>query len=197
MPNFLAIVTFPDDAEAFKALSDLKSSPVSAVVTASALVQRDADGRVSIPEGGDEYAGDGYLGGSLIGILVGALGGPLGMLLGWGAGGLIGGLSDADRAADQGSVLASAASSIPPGHNALVLQSSEAETASLDHFVSDHGGAVTRLPLEQVLAELEAQQDAAEAARDAAKQALREERKQERHEKWDERVAALKAKFTK
>ena len=57
--------------------------------------------------------------------------------------------------------------------------------------------ALSERHLLPVLAELEAQQDAAEAARDAAKQALREERKQERHEKWDERVAALKAKFTK
>ena len=197
MTEYVAIVTFPAVADAFKAESDLKASPVSSAVVAAALIQRDADGRLSAPEGSDLDAGGGYLGGSLIGLLVGALGGPLGMLLGWGAGGLIGGLSDLDRAQDQSSVLGSMAKEIAPGHNALILQTDEPDTTALDQFVASQGGAITRVPLGQVLDELEAEQDAAEAARKAASEELRKQRKEERHEKWDERVAALKAKFDK
>lgn len=195
MNQYVAIVTFPQVADAFKAESDLKASPVSSVIQAAALIQRAENGTISVPEGSDPTAGGGYVGGSLIGLLVGALGGPLGMLLGWGTGALIGGLADADKADDQSSVLGSMAKQIAPGNNALILQTEESDESALDQFVASHGGTINRVPLEQVVAELEAEEEAAKAAQKAASEELHKQRKQERQEKWDDRVAKLKAKF--
>ena len=66
-------------------------------VRSAAIVERDKDGHLHVPEGDDTMAGVGTAGGSLIGMLVGVLGGPVGMLLGWGAGAAGGALYDADR----------------------------------------------------------------------------------------------------
>jgi len=57
------------------------------------------------------------------------------------------------------------------------------------------GGKVSRRPLDEVLAELEAQDEAAREADKAARKAIREQKKRERKEDFQTRVDALKAKF--
>jgi hypothetical protein len=52
----------------------------------------------------------------------------------------------------------------------------------LDTFVAGMGGTIVRRPLDEVVAELEAQQAAAEEAEKAARKAIREQKKQERKE---------------
>ena len=59
------------------------------------------------------------------------------------------------------------------------------------------GGKVSRRPLDEVLAELEAQDEAAREADKAARKAIREQKKRERKEDVQTRVDALKAKFHK
>lgn len=196
MPTYVALVSFPQKADAYQALSDLQSSPVSAVVSAAALVERDADGRITMPEGDDASAGSGFAVGSLVGLLVGVFGGPLGMLLGWGVGAATGGLMDADRADEQDSALLELSRTIRPGSNALVLETDEDDPAALDHFVDDHGGVIVRRLLDQVLNEIEAEDEAARAAQKAATEKLRAEHKAERKESREERLAKLKAKFS-
>lgn len=195
MTTNIALVTFPENATTYQALSELKSSAVASEVSASVLIERAEDGTLSFPEGADGASGAGIAGGSLIGLLVGALGGPVGMLFGWGLGALTGGAVDADRADTTSSALLSLSAAVPAGHNALVLEINEDDTSALDHFVADRGGAVVRRDLDEVLAELEAQEEAAEAAQEAADQKLKEQKKAERHEKREERIAKLKAKF--
>lgn len=195
MTSYVTVLTFPQQADAYQALSALKSSAVASEVTAAALVERDAEGRLTMPESADATSGAGFATGSLIGLTVGILGGPLGMLLGWGLGAAVGGLTDADKADDQTSALLSLGSSIPAGGNALVLQTDEDDLSALDHFAADHQATISRRPLDEVLSELEAAEEAQDEARQAAEDKLRAERKAERKENHEERIAKLKAKF--
>jgi 20S proteasome alpha/beta subunit len=83
------------------------------------------------------------------------------------------------------------------GGNALLAETVEDTTGPLDTFASGMGGTFVRRPLDEVVAELEAQQAAAEEAEKAARKAIREQKKQEHKETREQRVAALKAKFHK
>ncbi|QIK72554.1 DUF1269 domain-containing protein [Propioniciclava coleopterorum] len=195
MTSYVAVLTFPNSADVYQAYSDLKSSPVIGEVGSAVILQRDADGALTVPQDFDPGAGAGVATGSLVGLLVGILGGPLGMLLGWGAGAAIGALTDADRADDADSALSVLARSVPAGRNALVLQTEETDESALDHFAADRGATIVRQPLDEVLAEAEAEQDAAEVAREAASEKLRSERKAGRKEKIEDRIAALRAKL--
>jgi hypothetical protein len=67
----------------------------------------------------------------------------------------------------------------------------------LDTFASEMGGTIVRRPLDEVVAELEAQQAAAEEADKAARKAIREQKRQQRKETAQQRMDALKAKFHK
>lgn len=195
MTDYVAIVTFAEKATTYQAYSELKNSSVINQVRAAALVERAADGSLSVAEGGDTASGVGLAGGSLIGMLVGALGGPLGLLLGWGAGALTGSAVDADRADANTATLLATGGTIVPGGNALVLETSEDDTAALDQFVAGHGGVLVRREEAEVISELEAQEAAAVAAQQAADEAIRQQKKEERQEKREDRIAKLKAKF--
>jgi uncharacterized membrane protein len=175
----------------------LSSAPAAFELRSAAIVERDKDGHLHVPEGGDTTAGAGIVGGSLIGMLVGVLGGPVGMLLGWGAGAAGGALYDADRLDKGDEAIEQFGALVPTGGNALLAETVEDTTEPLDTFVSELGGTIVRRPLDEVVAELEAQQAAAEAAEKAARKAIREQKKQEHKETFQQRVDALKAKFRK
>lgn len=85
----------------------------------------------------------------------------------------------------------------PTGGNALLAETVEDATEPLDAFVAQLGGTIVRRPLDEVVAELEAQQAAAEEAEKAARKAIREQKRQEHKESFQQRVDALKAKFRK
>ena len=84
---------------------------------------------------------------------------------------------------------------MPTGGNALLAETVEDTAGPLDTFVSEMGGTILRRPLDEVVAEMEAQQAAAEEAEKAARKAIREQKKQEHRETFQQRVDALKAKF--
>ena len=79
--------------------------------------------------------------------------------------------------------------------NAILAQVVEEAPAALNAFADSVGATVVRRPIEDVIAEAEAQQAAAEAAVLAAREAMREQKKQELREKWEERIENLQAKF--
>lgn len=164
-------------------------------IVSAALVERDANGTLHIPESGDWNAGAGTASGSVIGLLIGVLGGPIGMLVGLTGGAAIGALVDVDRADAGDGVVERFAKLVPDGRNALVLQTEEDDLGALDAAVASLGGVIVRSPLADVLDELEAQQAAADEAAAAARKALREEKHEDRKRDWQERVDALKAKF--
>jgi uncharacterized membrane protein len=190
-------VSFDNDSAAYQALSQLKNAAADGRIDlrSAAIVRRDQDGRLSIPEGGDTQVGAGWTGGSLVGMLVGVLGGPVGMLVGWGTGALIGGLLDIDRASHSDALLGAFSRAVPPGATSLVAEVVEPAVEVVDGEMAALGGTVVRRPAGEVLSELEAAQDAAEAAADEARRVVREQKKQERKDKFDDRVAALKAKL--
>ena len=79
MPEYAAAITFPQKSTAYEALSKLPSAPDGFEIRSAAIVERDKDGHLHVPEGDDAMAGVGTAGGSLIGMLIGVLGGPVGM----------------------------------------------------------------------------------------------------------------------
>ena len=116
------------------------------------------------------------------------------MLLGWGVGAAAGALYDADRLDTGDEAIEQFGALVPPGGNAVLAETVEDTTEPLDTFVSQMGGTIVRRPIDEVVAELEAQQAAAEEAEKAARKAIREQKKQERKETGQQRVKALKAK---
>lgn len=195
MAEYVALVTFPENATTYQAFSALKTSPVSSVVDVAAIVEKDAAGKLSIPEGYNGEFGAGLGTGSLIGALVGVLGGPLGVLLGWGLGAGIGALSDSDRAEGKSSALLEFSQSIPAQRNVLALQTVEDDPRALDDFAAHYNGQVARRPLDEVIAEVEAAEAASRQAAAAAEKELKEQKKQERKESREARIAAIKKKF--
>ena len=116
-------------------------------------------------------------------MLVGVLGGPIGMLLGWSAGAATGALYDAERQDTGDEAIAAFGRLIPPGGNAILAVTDEVTTDPLEQFAAGFGGeTVSRRPLDEVLAELEAQDEAAREADKAARKAIREQKKRERKE---------------
>jgi uncharacterized membrane protein len=197
MGEYAVAITFPQNSTAYEALSKLSSAEDGFEIRSAAIVERDKDGHLQVPEGDDTMAGEGTAGGSLIGMLVGVLGGPVGMLLGAGAGAAGGALYDADRLDTGDEAIEQFGASVPVGGNALLAETVEDTTEPLDKFASGMGGTIVRRPLDEVVAELEAQQAAAEEADKAARKAIREQKRQQRKETAQERVDALKAKFHK
>ena len=200
----VVVITFADNSKAYQALSVLKRADAEGrvAVLGAAVSERQADGKIRVPEGADNIIGAGLAGGSLIGMLVGVLGGPIGVLFGWGTGALVGGLVDYDRADRGGDVLTQMSMAVPVGQAALVAEVKEYAVEVIDDEMAALGGTVVRRPAEEVLAELEASEEAARAAEKEARRVMHERRKAELgakrealEEKWDERLKSLKTKL--
>ena len=190
-------VTFDEQSKAYQALSTLKGLDREGRVElkSAAVVERDANGQLRIPEDTDNAGGEGFLGGGLIGMLIGVLGGPLGMLLGLGTGGLIGGVYDVDQADMQDETLAQVGRYIAPGRNALLAEVDEYADEVVDGAMSAEGGTVLRRSADDVLAEIEAAEEAAEDAQRQARKKARERKKAEMREKYEERKTHLREKL--
>ncbi|GAB95284.1 putative membrane protein [Kineosphaera limosa] len=193
MTTSVVLMTFPTNSQTYEAFTKLKNVDVE--IDDAVLVERDADGRLTVPEGADSQWGSGMLGGSLIGMLVGVLGGPIGVLLGWTAGTAAGALVDADRFDSDRQLVTEMAADVAAGSTAIIAEVSADSPATLDEFVAGFDGTIRRFPREQVLAELEAQQQAAEHAAKAARETLREQHRAEFKEKFHERLQALRERF--
>ena len=83
MPRDVIVITWADGSKAYEALTKLRNSYAADDIYQAGVVERTADGRVLLQDGGSNTAGANTLGGSLIGSLIGILGGPLGVLLGF------------------------------------------------------------------------------------------------------------------
>jgi uncharacterized membrane protein len=193
----VVVVGFTEPSKAYQALSVLKESDANGRIglESAAVVERTATGELSIPESADNVGLVGTASGSLIGMLVGVLGGPVGLLLGWGAGALMGGAFDIDRAETSDEALAVLGRAIPPETTALIASVEEGSVEVIDEEMSKLGGEVTRRPVADVMAELEAAQQAADAAAAEARRSVRQQRKAELQAGMDERVRKLKEKL--
>jgi uncharacterized membrane protein len=195
----VVVVGFKENSKAYESLSVLKSLSDKQQLTArsAALVERDQSGKMQIKDSFDTETGVQTVGGGFVGLLLGAIAGPYGMLLGLAGGAVAGGSYEMKRGDEQDEVLAQLNAAINPGHTVLVAQVNEPTVDVLDKAMADLGGVVVRRSEADVLTELEAEEDAAHAAQEAARKAVREKKKTEIKEKREDRIAALKAKFSR
>lgn len=201
--NFIA-VSFEEDSKAYEALAKLRqaSRDGRVGVRSAAIVERDANGRVSVPDGADAVIGAGIAGGGLLGLMVGILGGPVGVVLGFGAGTLAGSIFDFRRAEHTDDVLGIVAAALPAGHTALVAEADEYAVEVVDGEMFSLGGSVIRIPAAEVLEALEAAERAADAAQQEARRIMHEQHKLERKARlaeieasWNQRIDALKQRL--
>jgi uncharacterized membrane protein len=176
----LLIMTFPESARTFEALSKMKGQPG---VVDAAVVERTSQGQVRIADGYAPTAGTGPAVGGLVGAVIGIIGGPLGVLLGWSTGLIVGAAHDTREAADTEDGFTLLSQRIPAGGNALLVEMAETSHAIADDAANSLGGGVTRIPAATVEAEVGAAQDAQRKAAQEARRVRRENRKAEFKEK--------------
>jgi uncharacterized membrane protein len=188
------VVTFDESSKAYQALSVIKGCAAEGRIglDEAVIVERTADGVLNMVERKDNADLVGTASGSLLGMLVGVLGGPLGVLVGWGAGGVVGGAWDLSRIEASSEGIALLSRSIPPGSNAVIANVHEPAIEVLDVEMDKLGGALTRRPVDEVTADLEAAEEAANAAAREARKTLNEQRKAKM--KADVDAAKAKAK---
>ena len=193
----VVVVRFPDESKSYQALSVLKDCDAEGRIglKSAAIVERTPDGELRIPEGADNIALVGTVSGSLIGMLIGVLGGPVGVLVGWGAGALMGGTIDIVGVTKSEEALTALGRAIPAESTAVIASVTEPAVEVIDGEMAKLGGEVTRRPVADVMAELEAAEEAADAAAREARRTLREKRKTELTATLDARVETLKEKL--
>jgi uncharacterized membrane protein len=193
----VVVVKFAETSKSYQALSVLKDCDAQGRIElkSAAVVERTPNGELRIPEGADNIAMIGTVSGSLIGMLIGVLGGPVGVLVGWGAGALMGGTIDILGVTKSEEALTALGRAIPPESTAVIASVTEPAVEVIDGEMAKLGGEVTRRPVADVMAELEAAEEAADAAAHEARRALREERKAELSADLDSRVESLKEKL--
>jgi uncharacterized membrane protein len=195
----VVVVGFDENAKAYEALSKLKSLSDQQQLTArsAAVVERDDNGKLQIKDSFEADTGVATTGGGLVGMLLGVIAGPYGMLLGLTGGALAGGSFELRHGDDEDEVLTRINAAINPGHTVLVAQVNEPAIEVLDKAMGELGGVVIRKSEADVLTELDAAEDAAHAAQAAARKAIREKKMADVKEKREDRIAALKAKFSR
>ncbi|CAM5281165.1 MULTISPECIES: DUF456 domain-containing protein [Streptomyces] len=168
--------TFTDPSAAYRAFSEIKAVPE---VTRAAIVERAADGTLSVPEEYEPGAGTATLTGGAIGALVGILGGPVGVLFGWGLGALVGATADTETAENTHDALTVLSKNVDDGTNLLMAEAAGYSPAAADALADRLGGTVVAVPAEQVEEEVAS---ARRAAEEAVRRARHDHRKQRRHE---------------
>ena len=193
------VVGFKENSKAYEGFSTLKSLSDEGKVTArsAAVVERDDAGKLDIKDSFDNETGVPTVGGGFMGMLLGVIGGPVGMILGLTGGALAGGSFDLRRADQQDDVLTQINAAINPGHTVLVAQVNEPTVEVLDKAMGDLDGVVMRRSEADVVTELDAAEDAARDAQVAAQKAVMNKKMADINEKREDRIAALKAKFSR
>ena len=200
MPRDVIVITWPDSSKAYEALTKLRNSYAADDIYQAGVVERTADGRVLLQDGGSNTAGANTLGGSLIGSLIGILGGPLGVLLGFSSGALLGSLVDLGDATDDDDVMTAISKQLLPGTTSLIVDLNETSPQVVDDLAASSGGNLLRYNYDDMLADVLNAEAAAKAASAEAKRVLREqkhdERKADLEKRWDEFKTKFKNAFS-
>lgn len=194
MANNILIVNYKVGSEAYQALSELKRAAANDnYVISQAVIVKKENGQLAGQDGFDtgvSTANDTWKGG-LIGSLVGILGGPLGILLGGSMGMAIGGAVDAGDAVKNASLIERAGDCIVDGETAIILLVDEKYETALTAKLNDFDVNITRMPAEEVEAEVkhavEVERQLAKEAREKLRTERLEARKAEK-EKRDEEI---------
>lgn len=193
----VVVVRFTEQSKAYEALSVLKQCDADGRIglESAAIVERGPNGELNIPEGTDNDELVGMASGSLIGMLIGILGGPVGVLVGWGSGAVTGGAFDLVRSDKSEEALTVLGRGIPSGSTAVIASVTEPAVEVIDGEMAKLDGEVTRRPVPEVMAEVEAAEDAADAAAAEARKALREKRKAALQAGFEEKQGKVKEKL--
>ena len=195
MPRDVIVITWADGSKAYEALTKLRNSYAADDIYQAGVVERTADGRVLLQDGGSNTAGANTLGGSLIGSLIGILGGPLGVLLGFSSGALLGSLVDLGDATDDDDVMTAISKQLLPGTTSLIVDLNETSPQVVDDLVASSGGNLLRYNYDDMLADVLNAEAAAKAASAEAKRVLREQKHDERKADLEKRWEEFKTKF--
>ena len=181
--EYVTMVTFPVESQAYEAFSHLKNKPVTSSYTILQMViVKNIDGNVVPKDGfdsGQDTTDDTWMGG-LLGAAVGILAGSL---------------VDESDAADNTSLLAYSSRSLLPGQTALIALVQEDDSADFDMQFEGMDCAVMHWDAAEIADEVD---QADQIQRELAKEArdkLRAQRKADRHEAIEKKRAEIKQKF--
>ena len=160
--NKMLVAVFNSEVAAFEGLSALKGLHKDGDVTvyATAVLVKDASGKVSMKETADE----GPIGtalGILAGSMVGLLAGPVGLAVGASLGGLTGLISDLNRSGIDIQFVDDVSKAISPGKAAILADVEETWTEPVDARVGKLGGMVFRRLRSEVVEDQLARESAA------------------------------------
>jgi len=196
MDNKMIVVVFDEEKKAYEGSRALKDLHAEGSITlyASAVMAKDAGGKVAIKQEADEGAlGTGI--GLVTGSLIGLLGGPVGVAIGASVGTFGGLLYDVAKAGVGGDFLDEVGRHLQPGKVAVVAEVQEEWVTPLDTRMEAVGGVVFRRAREEVV---DAQLERDAAAYEAELAALKAENAQARKEakaKLQAKINAVKAKL--
>ncbi|MEV4556842.1 hypothetical protein AB0K51_07565 [Kitasatospora sp. NPDC049285] len=145
------LLGFTDQAACREAYEDAMHLPGLRQV---AVLERDGDGIVDIPESHVRGAGVPTVGSGLVGGLVGLLGGPIGVLLGFAAGAAIGSAAEQTEMTDGGAGLIVLSSRVENGAALLVLDLVERAPEPAHDLAAKYGAVVERISAEDFAEEV-------------------------------------------
>lgn len=196
--EYVTMVTFPVESQAYEAFSHLKNKPVTSSYTILQMViVKNVDGNVVPKDGfdsGQDTTDDTWMGG-LLGAAVGILGGPIGILLGGGVGLLAGSLVDDSNAEDNTSLLSYSSQSLLVGQTALIALVQEDDVADFDMQFEGMNCAIMHWDAAEIADELEQAEEIQNQLAKEARDKLRAQRKADRHEAIEKKRAEIKQKF--
>ncbi|WP_052441309.1 hypothetical protein [Streptacidiphilus anmyonensis] len=132
--------TFTDRVAATAAFEDVKELPT---VNRAALMQRDVDGKVTVPLDYDPGAGGAMVGFGTVGTILGLFIGPLATAIGIALGAGLGALADGEEAENETGALVGLSAWVDPGSCLLVAEMVESDPRAVDSIAARHGA--TRL----------------------------------------------------
>jgi uncharacterized membrane protein len=190
-------VSFPEDANAYEALSRLKEldGRGDVDVEGAAVVVRGDDGKIVTKDQIGDESVEGTVGGGLVGLLVGVLGGPLGVIVGGATGVLVGSLFDEDDTDETESALADISKSIRVGSTGVLADVSEETPVAIDAVMANLGGTVLRRSAGDVQAEIAAAEEAQREAKKQARKELRDARHKKQKAEINAKLTDLRAKL--
>jgi len=209
--NKMIVVVLNNESSAYEGVKALRELHAEGSLTlyATAVIARDAEGKVNVKQAADQ----GPLGtvlGFTTGSLIGLLGGPVGLAVGAAAGGIAGSLYDLAQVGVGDDFLTEVSQNLLPGNAAVVAEVDEDWVTPLDTRMETIGGVVFRrnrgefidAQIEQEiaadraeLAELKAEYDQAvgdSKAKLKAKIEAAHNRLQAKRDRFNEKIAAIK-----
>lgn len=158
------LFSFTDRAQADAAFAEVKELPT---VTRAALMQRDGDGGITVPEDYDPASGGAMVGFGTVGTVLGLFIGPLAVAVGIALGAGLGALADGTEAEAETDTLIGLAAWVDPNTCLLVAEMVESDPRSVDAIAERHDAKLERVPAADAARWLEDLRAKAEADTDA------------------------------